>query len=112
LPFLTITRKISAGFFEGPDVFQGIAIGESAKQCGQGRFTKHYAPHPCTGQNAGCAQHWRSNVALDDNPARNRPIYSHRHVQTRKRKRTNGRCRALTKRYRERYDIEQDFYGT
>jgi hypothetical protein len=25
--------KISVGFFEGPDVFQGIAIGESAKQC-------------------------------------------------------------------------------
>ena len=45
------------------------------------------------------------------------------HVQTRKRKRTNGRhpaivyqhegkplvCRALTKRCRERYDTEQDF---
>ena len=60
--------KISVGFFEGPDVFQGIAIGESAKQCDQGRFTKHNAPHPCTGQNAGCAQHWRSAVALDDNP--------------------------------------------
>jgi hypothetical protein len=66
--------KISVGFFEGPDVFQGIAIGESAKQCDQGRFTKHNAPHPCTGQNAGCAQHWRSAVALDDNPARNRSI--------------------------------------
>jgi hypothetical protein len=25
--------KISVGFFEGPDVFQGIAIGESVKQC-------------------------------------------------------------------------------
>jgi hypothetical protein len=66
--------KISVGFFEGPDVFQGIAIGESAKQRDQGRFTKHNAPHPCTCQNAGCAQHWRSAVALDDNPARNRPI--------------------------------------
>jgi hypothetical protein len=27
--------KISVGFFEGPDVFQGIAMGESAKQCDQ-----------------------------------------------------------------------------
>jgi hypothetical protein len=26
------------GFFEGPDIFQGIAIGKSAKQCDQGRF--------------------------------------------------------------------------
>ena len=38
--------KISVGLFEGPDVFQGIAIGESAKQCDQGRFTKHNAPTP------------------------------------------------------------------
>ena len=67
---------------DAPDVFQGIAIGESAKQRDQGRFTKHNAPHPCTGQNAGCAQHWRSAVALDDNPAKS--IYSYRHVQTRK----------------------------
>ena len=66
--------KISVGFFEEPDVFQSIAIGESAKQRDQGRFTKHNAPHPCTCQNAGCAQHWRSAVTLDDNPARNRPI--------------------------------------
>ena len=76
--------KISVGFFEGPEVFQGIAIGESTKQCDQGRLTKHNAPHPYTGQNAGCAQHWRSAVALDDNPARNRPIAIV--TQTRKRK--------------------------
>ena len=28
---------------DAPDVFQGIAIGESAKQRDQGRFTKHNA---------------------------------------------------------------------
>jgi hypothetical protein len=36
--------KISVGFFEGPDVFQGIAMGESAKQCDQGRFTQRAPP--------------------------------------------------------------------
>ena len=54
---------------------------------------------------------------------RQKSTYSHRHVQTRKRKRTNGRhpaivyqhegkplvCRALTKRCRERYDTEPAF---
>src|SRR6201996_9471232 len=31
---------------DAPDVFQGVAIGESAKQRDQGRFTKHNAPTP------------------------------------------------------------------
>ena len=39
--------KISVGFFEWPDVFQGIFIGGSVKQSDQGPFTKHKAPHPC-----------------------------------------------------------------
>ena len=38
--------KISVGFFEGPDVFQSITIGESAKQCDQGRFTLLNATRP------------------------------------------------------------------
>ena len=31
---------------DAPDVFQGVATGESAKQRDQGRFTKHNAPTP------------------------------------------------------------------
>jgi hypothetical protein len=66
-------RKYLSGSSRGL-IFQGIAIGENAKQYDRVEFTKHNASHPCTGQNDGCAQQWRSAVAQDDNPARNRPI--------------------------------------